>query len=81
MAEINTKPLTAMLLEGLLKPFVETVNMVNAPVIAKDRDITVTETKNPDSSDYQTLITLTVTTEHQTRAVAGTLFGGKRRAQ
>ena len=78
VAELNTKPLTAMLLEGLLKPFVETVNMVNAPVIAKERDITVTETRNADSSDYQTLITLNVTTEHQTRAVAGTVFGGNR---
>jgi D-3-phosphoglycerate dehydrogenase len=76
VAELNTKPLTAMLLEGLLKPFVESVNMVNAPVIAKDREITVTETRNPSSSDYHTLITLTVTTEHQTRAVAGTLFSG-----
>ncbi len=78
VADLNTKPLTAILLEGLLKPFVETVNMVNAPVIAKDRDITVTETRNADSSDYQTLITLTVTTENQTRAVAGTLFGGNK---
>ncbi|HEY1720682.1 MAG TPA: phosphoglycerate dehydrogenase [Magnetospirillaceae bacterium] len=78
VADLNTKPLSAIILEGLLKPFVETVNMVNAPVIAKDRDITVTETRNPDSSDYHTLITLTVTTEHQTRAVAGTLFGGTR---
>ena len=78
VAALNTKPLTAMLLEGLLKPFVESVNMVNAPVIAKDRDIAVTETRNPESSDYHTLITLTVTTELQTRSVAGSLFGGNR---
>ncbi len=78
VAGLNTKPLTAMVLEGLLKPFVESVNMVNAPVIAKERDIAVTETHNPESSDYHTLVTLTVTTEHQTRAVAGSLFGGTR---
>ncbi len=76
VAELNTKPLTAILLEGLLKPFVETVNMVNAPVIAKERDIAVTETKNEKSSDYHTLITVTVTTDQRTRNVAGTLFGG-----
>ncbi len=76
VAELHTKPLTAILLEGLLKPFVEAVNMVNAPVIAKERNIAVTETRNPESSDYHTLITLTVTTEHQTRSVSGTLFAG-----
>ena len=76
VAELNTKPLTAILLEGLLKPFVESVNMVNAPVIARDRDIAVTETKNEKSSDYHTLITLTVTIDGKTRSVAGTLFGG-----
>jgi D-3-phosphoglycerate dehydrogenase / 2-oxoglutarate reductase len=75
-AELNTKPLTAILLEGLLKPFVETVNMVNAPVIAKERDIKVIETKNEQSSDYHSLVTLTVTTDERSRSVAGTLFGG-----
>jgi D-3-phosphoglycerate dehydrogenase len=76
VADLNTKPLTAILLEGLLKSFVESVNMVNAPVIAKERDIQVTESKNQRSSDYHTLITLTVTTESKSRSVAGTLFGG-----
>ncbi len=76
VAELNTKPLTALLLEGLLKPFVETVNMVNAPVIAKDREIAITETKNEKCGDYHTLITLTVTTDQRSRSVAGTLFGG-----
>jgi D-3-phosphoglycerate dehydrogenase len=76
VAGLNTKPLTAILLEGLLKPFVEAVNLVNAPVIAKERNITVTESKNAKSSDYHTLITLSVTTEQRTRTVAGTLFGG-----
>ncbi|HIJ39300.1 MAG TPA: phosphoglycerate dehydrogenase [Rhodospirillaceae bacterium] len=76
VVDLNTKPLTALLLEGLLKPFVEAVNMVNAPVIARDRNIAVTETKNQKSSDYHTLVTLTVTTDNKTRSVAGTLFGG-----
>jgi D-3-phosphoglycerate dehydrogenase len=76
VAGLNTKPLTAIILEGLLKPMVETVNMVNAPVIAKERNIEVSETKNAREGDYHTLIRVTVTTEVRSRSVAGTLFGG-----
>ena len=76
VADLNTKPLTAILLEGLLKPMNETVNMVNAPVIAKERNIKVSDVRTDMEGDYQTLIRLTVTTEARTRSVAGTLFSG-----
>jgi D-3-phosphoglycerate dehydrogenase len=75
-AELNTTPLTATLLEGLLSPVLETVNMVNAPVIARERDVEVTEIKHAKAVDYQTRIKLTVTTEKRVRSVCGTLFGG-----
>ncbi len=75
-AELNTRPLTAIVLEGLLSPLMESVNMVNAPVIAKERDIDVSEVKHERASAYQTLIRLTVKTEKQSRSVAGTLFAG-----
>jgi D-3-phosphoglycerate dehydrogenase len=74
-AELNTKPLTASALTGLLTPVLETVNMVNAPVIARERGIEVTEIKHAKSVDYQTRIKLTVTTESRARSVCGTLFG------
>ncbi|EME69641.1 D-3-phosphoglycerate dehydrogenase [Paramagnetospirillum caucaseum] len=76
VASLNTKPLTAMVLEGLLKPMNEAVNMVNAPVVAKERNIKVTETKSESEGDYHTLVRLTVTTDKRERSVAGTLFGG-----
>jgi D-3-phosphoglycerate dehydrogenase / 2-oxoglutarate reductase len=76
VAGLNTKPLTAILLEGLLKPMNEAVNMVNAPVIAKERNIKVSDVRTDNDGDYHTLIRLTVTTEARTRSVAGTLFGG-----
>lgn len=79
VAQLNTKPLTAVALQGLLAPLVEEVNMVNAPVIAKERNIDVSETKHERASDYQTLIRLTVVTEKRTRVVAGTLFGNRPR--
>jgi D-3-phosphoglycerate dehydrogenase len=75
-AELNTRPLTALALAGLLSPVLDSVNMVNAPIIARQRDIDVSEVKHSRPSDYQTLIRLTVTTDRQSRDIAGTLFGG-----
>ena len=76
VSELNTRPLTSIAVAGLLGPLMESVNMVNAPTIARQRDIQVTEIKRGDHDLYQTLVTLTVTTERQTRSVSGTLFGG-----
>ncbi len=76
VATLNTRPLTAIVLEGLLSPLMETINMVNAPVIARERNIEVRETRDEIAGDYQTLIRVTVTTERQSRDVAGTLFAG-----
>ena len=78
VAELNTRPLTAVVLKGLLTPLLElaSVNMVNAPVIARERNIDVTEINQERAADYQTLIRLTVETEKRKRSFSGTLFGG-----
>ncbi len=78
VATLNTRPLAAAVLTGLMRPMLDAVNMVSAPSIARDRNISVTETKNEQPGDYETLIRLSVTTERQSRSVAGTLFGGDR---
>jgi D-3-phosphoglycerate dehydrogenase len=78
VAELNTRALTAIVLQGLLAPQMEGVNMVNAPVVARQRNIAVSETKHERQGDYQSLISLTVTTERRSRSVAGTLFGENR---
>ncbi len=79
VSQLNTKPLTASILKGLLTPLVESVNMVNAPVIAKERGIDISETKNERTDNYQTLIRLTLVTDKQTRESAGTVFGTQAR--
>ncbi len=76
---LNTKPLTAVALEGLLRPLIENVNMINAPVIAKERNIEVSEIKHDRISNYQTLIRIYVALEKSYYEVAGTLFGSKPR--
>lgn len=78
-AHLNHKPLTAILLKGLLGPLMEGVNMVNAPVIAQERGIRIREATSDDAGEYHTRVVLTVTTESQTRSVAGTLFNQESR--
>ena len=51
--------------------------MVNAPVVAKERGIDVTESINDKVTDYQTLIRVTITTEKRSRDISGTLYGDK----
>ena len=75
VATLNTRPLTAVLLKGLLSPLMESVNMVNAPAIARERDIKITEIKHDDNAFYQTLIKLSVGADQGTSSVSGTLFG------
>ena len=74
VATLNTRPLTAIVLQGLLNPLLAGVNMVNAPVLAKERGIAVSEIKHDRPSDYQTLMRITWTTELRVKTVAGTLF-------
>ena len=76
-ASLNIKPLTSIILQGLLGPLLDSVNMVNAPIVAKERGIDVTESINDKIGDYQTLIRVTITTENRSRDIAGTLYGDK----
>ncbi len=76
VAELNTRPLTASALAALLAPVLDSVNMVNAPVLARERNIEVTEIKHDRPGDYQSMMRLAVTTDRRTRDVCGTLFGG-----
>ena len=74
---LNVKPLTAMALASLLKPLLDSVNMVNAPQVAKARGITVSETKTETCDEFHTAIKITVTTENSVRDIMGTLFAGR----
>ena len=77
-AALNTRPLGAAVLAGLMTPVMEGINMVNASVAARDHGIDVAETVHDRDSEYQTLVRVTVETDRLTRSVAGTLFAGSR---
>lgn len=75
-AALNTRPLTQIILKGLLAPQLEGVNMVSAPVIARARGIDVATVERENIEGYRTLISVEVETERRERCVAGTLFQG-----
>ena len=78
VAQMNTKALTSAALAGLLRPMLGDINVVSAPVIAKERGMIVEETTREGHSDYESLITVTVVTERQSRHVSGTVFADGR---
>jgi D-3-phosphoglycerate dehydrogenase len=76
-AELNIKPITGAVLSGVMRTWSDTVNMVNAPYLAKERGIAVREIRNEGEGDYHTLVAVTVGTDHGPKRVEGTLFGNR----
>ncbi|HWC62290.1 MAG TPA: phosphoglycerate dehydrogenase [Rhizomicrobium sp.] len=77
-ALLNTVALTQAALAGLLKPMLTEVNMVNAPVIAKQRGIKVSETRADADGLYEGLIKIVVAMASGTRRLAGTVLSDGR---
>ncbi len=73
-AALNQKPITGAVLAGLMQFYSDTVNMVNAPFLAKERGLDLREIRHDREGDYHTLVRVTVTTPEGNKAVAGTLF-------
>ena len=75
IAAYDLAPLTTSLLTGFLRPILsDEVNLVNAPLLAKERGLKVVENKAAAPEDYTSLIRVKVQTERGARTVAGTLF-------
>jgi len=76
LAELDVKPVTVAFLKGLFTPILkEAVNFINAPMIAKERGIKVTESRTNDSDDFTNLLKVTVKTTEGQNVLAGTVFG------
>jgi len=78
VSQMKTKALTSAAVAGLLRPMLHEVNVVSAPVVAKERGIMVEEVTREAASDYESLITVTVVTDRQERWVSGTVFADGR---
>ena len=76
LAEHDTRALTLAALKGALGPVVhEPVSFVNAPAIARERGLSVSERRSPVSRDYVNLMRLRADTEAGEVSVAGTVVG------
>ncbi len=74
VSEMNTRALTSAALAGLLRPMIGVVNMVSAPVVARERGIRVDEVRQSRRGAFETYMRLTVKTDGLERSIAGTVF-------
>ena len=74
VSEMNLKALTAATIAGIMKKANPDTNMVSAPVIAKERGIQISTTKQDQSGSFEGYVKVTVVTAKRERSVAGTVF-------
>jgi len=78
VAKLPLAPITNAVLKGILSPILEeTVNFVNAPVVAKERDVGVKEMVTADAGDYHSMLVVKVRVDTKESVVAGVLHGKK----
>ena len=79
VSELNTTPMSAAALAGLLKTAMPEVNMVSAPVLAKERGIEVKESYVAEAERAESLIRIMVETDERKFAIVGTIYRGEPR--
>jgi D-3-phosphoglycerate dehydrogenase len=78
IAEAAVEPVTLYFLIGLLQQhFDMPLNMVNVGILAKERGVSIDETKNTEAKDVAASFSAKVVTDKVTRTVTGSVFGGK----
>ena len=76
VAALNVRPLSAAALAGVMRPMLAEINMVSAPAVARERGVTVSESRQDSSPIYESLMRITVQTEMGRRSFAGTVVAG-----
>ncbi len=74
VAKMNTAALNAAAVAGIMKAVNPEVNMVSAPVVAKERGVNISTTTQEKTGVFDAYIKLTVVTEERERSIAGTVF-------
>lgn len=76
IATVDTAAVTTSFSIGLLKKhFEEPLNIVNVPVLAKQRGISIDEVKNPAPEDFSSVMSARLVTDQADRKVTGTIIG------
>ncbi|WP_170345525.1 MULTISPECIES: phosphoglycerate dehydrogenase [Ruegeria] len=73
-AEMNLAALNCAVVAGIMKKFNPEVNMVSAPVVAKERGIKISTTNQDKSGAFEGYIKVTVVTDKRERSIGGTVF-------
>jgi len=76
VAQLNTRPLTAVALASLMRPLMPDVNMVSAPAVLKQKGTPLTESRRETSPIYGSLIRIKVLTGGRWRTLAGVVNAG-----
>jgi D-3-phosphoglycerate dehydrogenase len=78
VAELLLEPIKIAVLKGILAPILEeTVNFINAPLIAHERGIQVKEMTSEDAGDYHSMLVVTIKSGSKTSRLSGVLHGKK----
>ncbi len=73
-SEMNLGALTSAAMAGIMKSVNPEVNMVSAPIIAKERGMKISTTKQDKSGAFEGYIKITVVTDKRERSIGGTVF-------
>lgn len=74
LADLDVSPLETAVLKGILSSFMNDVNYVNAPIIAKNKGLNVATTKSTGATDFVGSITLKLVTDKEENTVSGALI-------
>ncbi|MBO6882622.1 MAG: phosphoglycerate dehydrogenase [Marivita sp.] len=74
VAEMNLEALNCSAIAGIMKRVNPDVNMVSAPLIAKERGIKISTTNQAKSGAFDGYVKVTVVTSERERSIAGTVF-------
>ncbi len=74
VTELNTGPVTASIVQGVLKQILKSANPVNSLLLAKERGIKIAETTLSEQKHFSNLITVKLTTDKEEYIVAGSAF-------
>ena len=74
VGNLNVRPITAAAISGALRPFLPGINMVNAPMIAKEKGIQVDEVKRAAEGNHGSRIFIEIIAEDMVRNAAGTVY-------
>ncbi len=74
VSDMNLAALNCATIAGIMRATNPDVNMVSAPVVAKERGVQISTTRQEKSGTFDAYIKLTVVTDSRERSIAGTCF-------